>query len=80
LLFSLLSLISSQLDLLSSEQVGSKHGNIHTSLRAKRSNPESHKASLDCFVAAFIAMTLEIRYLAASPPPRHTRVATRTEG
>ncbi len=31
------------------------------SLRAKRSNPSRHKGSMDCFVAALLAMTTESR-------------------
>jgi hypothetical protein len=31
--------------------------NSQPSLRAKRSNPESREGSLDCFVAALLAMT-----------------------
>ena len=36
-------------------------GDHRTSLRAKRSNPYSDKASVDCFVASLLAMTQECR-------------------
>jgi hypothetical protein len=34
-----------------------EEGWFHSSLRAKRSNPETVQKGLDCFVAALLAMT-----------------------